>query len=87
MSTVKQIAAMLASECKAFNDKTVDDEKVDLPALKKIRTIENRLVRSQFKSRADKAAGQSVLDGGDNHSPDIWCTFKIRLYRRMLKFA
>lgn len=87
MHTIKQLAAMLATEWNDFNGKTVDDEKVDLPALKKIKTIQNRLVRSEFKSRADKAAGQSVLDDGDDHSPDMWCTFKIRLYRRMLKFT
>ena len=86
MHTVKQLAAMLASHWKDFNGKTVDNEKLDLPALKKIRTIENKLVRSEFKSKADKAAGQSVLDY-DESSPDKWCTFKIRLYRRMLKFA
>lgn len=87
MHTVKQLAAMLASDWNDFNSKTVDDEKVDLPAFKKIQTIQNRLVRSEFKSRADKVAGQSVLDGGDDRSPDMWCTFKVRLYQRMQQFA
>jgi hypothetical protein len=89
-SLKKNVAALAAERQRLwdeYNSKNVDDEAVDVPILKKIRALESRIVKAEFKTSAEKLDGLRTLLIGEDADPDEWCDFKASLFRRMMQFV
>jgi hypothetical protein len=69
-----------------FNSRVVDDEKIDLPQLKRISTIEAMISRATFDTDAKWLVGSKILmEEGDG--PDFADSFTRKLFIRMQEFA
>jgi hypothetical protein len=66
------------------NSRTIDDEAVDGPIIKKIEALEAKILKSSFdNNRAARAGGLKILASGADASPREWCRFKIALFERL----
>lgn len=82
--SITELAALRQQLLDNFNGREVDNEKIDLPEFKKICTVETKIAKATFKTRADKRVGDKILK---ENAPRYWCSFQEKLFLRIQQFA
>jgi hypothetical protein len=82
--SVTELAAERQRLCDNFNNREVDDEKVDVPEFNKLLAVERKLAQADFSKAADKRIGNSILM---EDKPSRWDNFQESLFLRIQQFA
>jgi hypothetical protein len=69
-----------------FNNREVDDEKIDLPEFERITAIESKIVEATFETLASQQVGKKILLDNDE-TPYDWDCFKSDLFMRISQFV